>query len=230
MSISLAIIDAAIALNEGLVDDAKRNLVAAGLFDADSDYGGMLGKAVLDLTKTFSKQGHSGCSAGMTLELFNKVINRRPLTTEFWHEEKQRLVQWLKDEEQYDSMTPEMVNRFILDSLGPCPKRNIEERKMVDVNAMIERVVNGEAASEVIHEQMFTEKGEEGGKPAKVDGWLGYKLQGKTATGKDSTEKLPKMKTTKDHKTQASVKRAMIAGLFRSMKKQGKDIGKMTGD
>ena len=62
-----------------LVEFAERELKAAGLFDSDSDYGGELGSAVLELVKAFAAQGHSGCSAGMTLELFGKVAAWKPI-------------------------------------------------------------------------------------------------------------------------------------------------------
>lgn len=63
-----------------LVKHAKKELELAGLFDKDSDYDGMLGDAVLELVKVFSKQGHSGFSAHLTLDLFNKVAQYKPLT------------------------------------------------------------------------------------------------------------------------------------------------------
>ena len=63
-----------------LTDHAKEELKLAGLFDEDSDYDGMLGKAVMELVEVFSKQGHSGASAHITLELFSKVANYEPLT------------------------------------------------------------------------------------------------------------------------------------------------------
>ena len=63
-----------------LVNHAKEELKLAGLFDKDSDYGGMLGEAVLELVEVFSKQGHSGFSAHQTLELFNTVASYKPLT------------------------------------------------------------------------------------------------------------------------------------------------------
>jgi len=70
---------------------AKRELEAAGLFKKDSDYGGMLGDAVLELVKLFSKQGHSGFSAGLALKAFQKVANFEPLiplqgTDDEWNE------------------------------------------------------------------------------------------------------------------------------------------------
>jgi hypothetical protein len=58
-----------------LVDHAEKELKKAGLFDADSDYDGMLGDAVLELIRTFAAQGHSGFSAQMTRELFYKLSN-----------------------------------------------------------------------------------------------------------------------------------------------------------
>lgn len=63
-----------------LVEHAERELRLAGLFDKDSDYGGMIGEAVLGLVRTFAEQGHSGMSASYTLFLFNKVGNYKPLT------------------------------------------------------------------------------------------------------------------------------------------------------
>lgn len=63
-----------------LVKHAESELKLAGLFDKDSDYEGMVGKAVLELVKTFSRQGHSGFSARYVLEVFNVVANYKPLT------------------------------------------------------------------------------------------------------------------------------------------------------
>jgi hypothetical protein len=63
-----------------LVQHAKEELTRAGLFDKDSDYDGMLGNAVLELVEKFAAQGHSGFSAGMTLEIFNRVARFRTLT------------------------------------------------------------------------------------------------------------------------------------------------------
>lgn len=62
------------------VEHAKDELERAGLFDKDSDYGGMLAKAVMAIMKVFSKQGHSGFSAGMCRELFHKLSNFETLT------------------------------------------------------------------------------------------------------------------------------------------------------
>jgi hypothetical protein len=59
---------------------AKQELEFAGFFSEDSDYGGMLGKAVMELIDVFSEQGHSGMSASLTLKLFSKVANYESLS------------------------------------------------------------------------------------------------------------------------------------------------------
>jgi len=56
----------------GLMEHAKKELELAGLFAKDSDYGGMLGDAVLELIEKFAEQGHSGASAGMVSDLFGR--------------------------------------------------------------------------------------------------------------------------------------------------------------
>jgi hypothetical protein len=63
-----------------LVLHAERELKIAGLFDEDSDYGGMLGEAVMNMVRTFSGEGHSGFSAGMAIAAFQKVASFEPLT------------------------------------------------------------------------------------------------------------------------------------------------------
>jgi len=63
-----------------LVAHAKRELELAGLHEPDSDYGGMLYKAVLELIEVFSRQGHSGASASITIELFKRLASYKPLT------------------------------------------------------------------------------------------------------------------------------------------------------
>lgn len=63
-----------------LQEFAKRELKIAGLFDKDSDYGGMLGNNVMDLIKVFAKQGHSGMSASMCSELFYHLSRYKNIT------------------------------------------------------------------------------------------------------------------------------------------------------
>lgn len=64
----------------GLANHAKFELELAGLFDKDSDYNGMVGKAVMELMKLFAKQGHSGFSANWVLDLFNRLGHFKTLT------------------------------------------------------------------------------------------------------------------------------------------------------
>lgn len=62
-----------------LTQHAKSELERAGLFDKDADYGGAHAKAVMELVETFSKQGHSGMSAAITLSLFDKLARFQPI-------------------------------------------------------------------------------------------------------------------------------------------------------
>ena len=64
----------------GLVEHAKKELELAGLFDKDSDYEGMVGKAVMDLMKCFSNQGHSGFSASMVMDIFGRLGKYKTLS------------------------------------------------------------------------------------------------------------------------------------------------------
>lgn len=63
-----------------LKEHAERELKAAGLYDSDSDYGGMIPDAVMELVETFSAQGHSGASASLVLAVFTKVAQYENLT------------------------------------------------------------------------------------------------------------------------------------------------------
>jgi hypothetical protein len=63
-----------------LVKYAESELRRAGLFDADSDYDGAIGPAVLELVEKFAAQGHSGFSAHLTLSLFDTVAHFKPLS------------------------------------------------------------------------------------------------------------------------------------------------------
>ena len=64
----------------GLKDHAKYELEQAGLLKKDSVYNGLLGSAVLELCDCFSKQGHSGQSAELTLDLFETLAKFHTLT------------------------------------------------------------------------------------------------------------------------------------------------------
>ncbi len=68
-------------MNSRLIEHAKLELKLAGLFNHNSDYDGCLAPAVMDLIEVFARQGHSGGSAHMVLELFDKVARFQPLTS-----------------------------------------------------------------------------------------------------------------------------------------------------
>jgi len=59
---------------------AERELRLAGLFDKDSDYNGMIGEAVMKLIRAFAGDGHSGHSAMLTLQVFERVARFKTLT------------------------------------------------------------------------------------------------------------------------------------------------------
>lgn len=62
-----------------LTDFARSELAAAGYFDHDAMYAGMLGNAVLELIEKFAEQGHSGMSASITVQVFEKLARFQPL-------------------------------------------------------------------------------------------------------------------------------------------------------
>ena len=77
-----------------LVKHAEYELRRAGLFDKDSDYGGMLGESTMKLIKVFSEEGHSGFSAHMQIEIFKRLANFKTLTPltnnpEEWYDVKE---------------------------------------------------------------------------------------------------------------------------------------------
>jgi hypothetical protein len=63
----------------GLISHAKFELERAGITD-DKPYEAMIAKDILDLCDVFSKQGHTGFSAKVTLDLFNRLANFRTLS------------------------------------------------------------------------------------------------------------------------------------------------------
>lgn len=63
-----------------IISHAKRELKLAGLYDTDSDYNGMLAQSVVELVNKFTNQHHSGYSAMMTSNIFNKLVNWETLT------------------------------------------------------------------------------------------------------------------------------------------------------
>ena len=53
----------------------QRRLRELGMYHHDSDYDGMIGQAVEELSRVFARQGHSGMSAKLTVGLFNKLMD-----------------------------------------------------------------------------------------------------------------------------------------------------------
>ena len=95
-------------------ENAKKNLEMAGLLDKDSDYGGMIGKAVLKLIDTHFDEGHSGMSHEYTLMIFNKVVRGQALTGKYWDmrkEELDKLAQEIMGEPWKDSLVEEMIGK-----------------------------------------------------------------------------------------------------------------------
>lgn len=64
--------------DDPLVEHARRELTAAGAF-GDPVYGGQVGRDVLELIETFSRQGHSGYSAGIAIHYFVQLAQFHPL-------------------------------------------------------------------------------------------------------------------------------------------------------
>ena len=62
-----------------LIKHAETELKISGLLDKDSDYNGMLGEATLELIKVFAGQDHSGMSASIVSNLFDKLSRYKPL-------------------------------------------------------------------------------------------------------------------------------------------------------
>lgn len=62
---------AALHMGKTFTEHAQKWVESKGLMAADSDYGGMLGKAVLNMAKQFASEGHSGMSAHLARAYFN---------------------------------------------------------------------------------------------------------------------------------------------------------------
>lgn len=63
-----------------LAGHAAYELGAAGLTSPDADYGGLAAQSALSLVTILARQGHSGGSAAATIQLFNRLARRLPLT------------------------------------------------------------------------------------------------------------------------------------------------------
>ncbi len=95
-----------------LEDHARRELELAGWFDEDGFYGGMVGKAVMELIKVFSDQGHSGMSANLCRHLFEKVSAFEPLTPLTGEDDE-----WNDITEQY--FVAKVISKGVPDSTEP---------------------------------------------------------------------------------------------------------------
>jgi len=59
----------------------REEIERAGLFSEDGDfYGGMTGKALIELCEVFSKQDHSSMSAGLVASLFKRLTEWKPIS------------------------------------------------------------------------------------------------------------------------------------------------------
>ena len=63
-----------------LVNHAKAELERAKLFGDGDFYGGMMGDAVMKLINVFADEGHSGMSASLAVNIFEKLARFEPLT------------------------------------------------------------------------------------------------------------------------------------------------------
>lgn len=63
-----------------LLKHAQHELTLIGAGEDATDYDGLLRKAVLDIVEAFSKQGHSGLSASMTVAMVEKLLRFQPLS------------------------------------------------------------------------------------------------------------------------------------------------------
>ena len=59
---------------------AKSELERAGWFSTDGFYGGLMGQAVMKMIDDFAKEGHSGMSASIAVDIFKTLANWEPLT------------------------------------------------------------------------------------------------------------------------------------------------------
>lgn len=63
-----------------LIRHAEREINLAGLNLPTADYGGATAIQLMSLIETFAAQGHSGGSAQMVIEAFNRLARYLPLT------------------------------------------------------------------------------------------------------------------------------------------------------
>jgi hypothetical protein len=63
-----------------MLENYKEEIKIAGLYDDDSDYGGMVGQALERLVECHLKEGHSGMSHYHLVHLFHKLMTTNILT------------------------------------------------------------------------------------------------------------------------------------------------------
>ena len=69
-----------VEVESSLVAHARSELQIAGWFDKDADYGGLVGKAAMEIVTLFDKQGHSSVSAYLIATIVNKLVRYENLT------------------------------------------------------------------------------------------------------------------------------------------------------
>lgn len=67
-------------VDSGLVRHAETELRLAGLYEKDSDYGGMIPENVVAVIRAFASAGHSGGSAALTSEIVCRLMRYKTLT------------------------------------------------------------------------------------------------------------------------------------------------------
>ena len=68
--------------HSNLLAFGQQEMRKAGLYDSDADYDGMIPSAVTRLLCCMAIEGHSGMSHQLTMDIFTKVANWKPLTPE----------------------------------------------------------------------------------------------------------------------------------------------------
>ena len=62
-----------------LVEHAKRELKLAGMYDKDADYDGELAPTIVEIVEIFAKQDYSGASAGITIDILERLLRFKTL-------------------------------------------------------------------------------------------------------------------------------------------------------
>lgn len=126
-----------------LQEHAKRELELAGLFKKDSDYDGMLAESVMQLIKVFSKQGHSGGSASLVIQLFKDLANYKTIspitgTDSEWNEvghgvfQNNRLSTVFKQSDRFDGKPYDIDGRIFSDDGGKTWFSNKDSFKVIE--------------------------------------------------------------------------------------------------